>query len=98
MTKAAKREDSVQGAGITHGLAAYVVGSRFEDIPAEVRHEAVRSLINCIGCCVAGSRHETVDAAVAALKDLGASGDAVKRYGLSTTARQIDADAVEQLG
>ncbi len=78
MTKAAKHDASaVNGADITRGLAAYVVGSRFEDIPAEVRHEAVRSLINCIGCCVAGSRHETVDAAVAALKDLGATGDAV---------------------
>ena len=31
-------------------------------------------------------------------KQSGASGDAVKRYGLSTTARQVDADAVEQLG
>src|ERR1700754_1565085 len=79
MTKAAKREEkaSIDGANITRGLAAYVVDSRFEDIPAEVRREAVRSLINCIGCCVAGSRHETVDAAVAALKDLGASGEAV---------------------
>jgi 2-methylcitrate dehydratase PrpD len=62
---------------ITRGLADYVVGSRFEDIPGEVRREAVRSLINFIGCCVAGSRHETVEAALAALGDLGASGEAV---------------------
>lgn len=79
MMKTAKPEASggVKGADITRGLAAYVVNSRFQDIPAEVRREAVRSLINCIGCCVAGSRHETVDAALAAMKDLGASGDAV---------------------
>lgn len=64
-------------AQITRRLAAYVVGSRFEDIPAEVRREAVRSLINFIGCSVAGSRHETVEAALAAVRDLGASGDAV---------------------
>jgi len=66
----------IDGADVTRGLAAYVVGSRFEDIPPEVRREAVRSLINCIGCSVAGSRHETVEAAVAALDDLGAGGEA----------------------
>jgi 2-methylcitrate dehydratase PrpD len=79
MTKAAKHEQNahVSDADITRGLAKYVVGSRFEDIPAEVRHEGVRSLINFMGCSVAGSRHETVEAALAALRDLGLSGEAV---------------------
>jgi 2-methylcitrate dehydratase PrpD len=78
MIKAARREEkAVNGADITHGLAAYVVGSRFEDIPPEVRREGVRSLINFIGCSVAGSRHGTVEAALAALNDLGAQGAAV---------------------
>ena len=77
-TEATKRESaSGNNAGITRGLAEYVVGSRFEDIPADVRREGIRSLINFIGCSVAGSRHETVEAALAALSDLGASGDAV---------------------
>ncbi len=79
MTKAVKlgQRGRIDGAAITRGLADYVVRSRFEDIPAEVRHEGVRSLVNFIGCTVAGSRHETVEAALAALKDLGASGEAV---------------------
>src|SRR3954464_13455972 len=79
MTKAPKREGraSTSAADITRGLAAYAVGSRFEDIPPEVRREGVRSLINFIGCSVAGSRHETVEAALAALNDLGAQGEAV---------------------
>jgi 2-methylcitrate dehydratase PrpD len=79
MTKAAKSEGSalVKGADITRGLADYVVDSRFQDIPADVKREAVRSLINFVGCSVAGSRHETVEAALGALKDLGASGEAV---------------------
>ena len=78
-TKAAKRKESASAnaADITRGLAKYVVGSRFEDIPAEVRREGVRSLINFMGCSVAGSRHETVEAALAALRDLGLSGEAV---------------------
>ncbi|HET7679287.1 MAG TPA: MmgE/PrpD family protein [Xanthobacteraceae bacterium] len=79
MTKAVKVEERWRsdGAAITRGLAGYVVGSRFEDIPTEVRREGVRSLINFMGCSVAGSRHETVEAALAALKDLGAGGEAV---------------------
>ena len=79
ITKAIKLDQSgrIDGAAITRELANYVVRSRFENIPAEVRHEGVRSLVNFIGCTVAGSRHETVEAALAALKDLGASGEAV---------------------
>jgi 2-methylcitrate dehydratase PrpD len=77
MTAQKTAEAVVATVDITRGLADYVVGSRFQDIPAEVRHEAVRSLINFIGCAVAGSRHETVELALAALKDLGASGEAV---------------------
>jgi 2-methylcitrate dehydratase PrpD len=73
VTSKAAKEVSAE---ITRGLAAYVVQSRPEDIPAEVRREGVRSLINFIGCSVAGSRHETVETAVAALKDLNASGEA----------------------
>jgi len=51
----------------TSTLASYVVNARFGDIPENVRHEAVRSLLNWIGCAVGGSRHETVTRALAAL-------------------------------
>jgi 2-methylcitrate dehydratase PrpD len=78
-TKAGKDEESaaIGNAALTRGLAEYVVGSRLADIPAEVRHEGIRSLINFIGCSVAGSRHETVEAALTALQALGAKGEAV---------------------
>ena len=72
---AAKRANAA--AEITRALADYVVQSRFEAIPEKVRREGVRSLINFIGCSVAGSRHETVEAALAAMADLGAKGEAV---------------------
>jgi 2-methylcitrate dehydratase PrpD len=52
---------------VTRRLAAYVVGSRAEDLPAPVRAEAARTLLNWAGCTVGGSRHETVDVAVRAL-------------------------------
>jgi 2-methylcitrate dehydratase PrpD len=53
--------------GVTRALARYVVGGRYADIPAPVRKEAQRTLLNWTGCAVGGSRHETLDVALAAL-------------------------------
>src|SRR4029450_587936 len=52
---------------VTRTLADWVVASRPGDIPAAVRQEATRSLVNWVGCAVGGSRHETVDRALQAL-------------------------------
>ena len=52
-------------ADVTRALAAYVVKARPEDLPAPVRREACRTLLNWAGCAVGGSQHETVDIAVA---------------------------------
>ena len=43
------------------------VGAGYDDLPAPVRKEAQRTLLNWVGCAVGGSRHETLDAAIAAL-------------------------------
>jgi 2-methylcitrate dehydratase PrpD len=55
------------GVDVTRRLAAYVVASNYDDIPPPVRKEARRTLLNWMGCAVGGSRHETLDAAIAAL-------------------------------
>jgi 2-methylcitrate dehydratase PrpD len=52
---------------VTRLLARYIVGAKYEDLPANVRREGTRTLFNWVGCAVGGSRHETVDRAVAAL-------------------------------
>ncbi|MEO6340170.1 MAG: MmgE/PrpD family protein [Caulobacteraceae bacterium] len=52
---------------VTRTLARYLVQARYEDLPANVRKEGVRTLLNWVGCAVGGSRHEAVDRAVAAL-------------------------------
>jgi 2-methylcitrate dehydratase PrpD len=52
---------------VTGTLARYVVRARREDVPAAVRKEAARTLLNWTGCAVGGSRHETVDIAIRAL-------------------------------
>ena len=43
---------------VTRTLARYLVGSRWEDIPERVRHEAARALLNFMGCAIGASRYE----------------------------------------
>jgi hypothetical protein len=52
---------------VTHALARWAVAGRYEDLPANVRKEATRTLLNYVGVAVGGSHHETVDVAVSAL-------------------------------
>jgi 2-methylcitrate dehydratase PrpD len=54
-------------ADVTRTLARYVVSARLQDVPAKTRHEAARTFLNYIGCAVGGSRHKTLDIAIAAL-------------------------------
>jgi 2-methylcitrate dehydratase PrpD len=56
-----------QAPDVTRRLAEYVVSARYEDLPETVRKEAQRTLLNWLGCAIGGSRHETLDAALAAL-------------------------------
>ena len=53
--------------GVTRTLERYVVSTKFADLPPAVCKEAVRTLLNWVGCTVGGSHHETVDIAVSAL-------------------------------
>ena len=53
--------------GVTHALARYIVNAHYEDLPDSVRKEGARTLLNWVGVAVGGSRHETIECAVAAL-------------------------------
>lgn len=55
------------GKDVTRTLARYLVAAKYADLPLAVRKEAQRTLLNWMGCAVGGSRHETLDAALAAL-------------------------------
>src|SRR5437879_1855314 len=52
---------------ITRALAHYIVTASYDDLPANVRKEGVRTLLNWVGVAIGGSHHQTVDIAVAAL-------------------------------
>src|SRR5580698_10437875 len=51
----------------TKALASYVLSTRIEDIPQDVRHEARRAILNYVGCALGGSRDEADDIAIRAL-------------------------------
>lgn len=51
----------------TRALAEYVVNNRIEDIPADVRHEARRAIVNYMGCAVGGASHPAMDITLRAL-------------------------------
>jgi 2-methylcitrate dehydratase PrpD len=61
---------------VTRRLARYVVSARAEDLPASVRVEATRTLLNWTGCAVGGSRHATVDIAISALSPFSGAAQA----------------------
>jgi 2-methylcitrate dehydratase PrpD len=52
---------------VTRELARYIVTASYDDLPANVRKEGVRTLLNWVGVAIGGSHHQTVDIAVAAL-------------------------------
>ncbi len=51
----------------TAALVEYILASRLEAIPAEVRHEGKRALVNIVGCALGGADHPAMDMAIAAL-------------------------------
>jgi 2-methylcitrate dehydratase PrpD len=48
-------------ARLTAELAAFLAGSRWEDVPSSVRHEGKRGLLNLAGCIVAGRSDPAVE-------------------------------------
>lgn len=52
---------------VTRELAHYLVTAGYDDLPADVRKEGVRTLLNWVGVAIGGSHHQTIDIAVAAL-------------------------------
>ncbi len=51
----------------TKALASYIVNGRYDDIPADVRHEAARSLVNFMAVALGGSVDPAVDIAIRAM-------------------------------
>ena len=67
--------------GITATLARFVAGSRWNRLPAHIREEAKRALLNITGCILAGLREPMIRQVEKALADraviLGAAANAL---------------------
>jgi len=61
---------------ITRILARYIVNAHTADVPSNVRREGRRTLLNYVGVTVGGSRHETVEHAIAALAPFSGKAEA----------------------
>ena len=46
---------------VTSTLTDYILAARWSDLPEQVRHEALRSFVNILGCTIGGAHHEAVD-------------------------------------
>lgn len=68
--------ESTPANSITTNLAAFVTASRWSDIPAPVRREAQRSLLNYFGCALGGCRDIAIEAAIKALGPFATPGAA----------------------
>lgn len=55
--------------GVTQNLAHFVVETRWDDVPAKVRHEAKRALLNFFAVALAGCRTGPVDIALRSLSE-----------------------------
>jgi 2-methylcitrate dehydratase PrpD len=67
VSSAADAAPAKEAKDVTRTLAHYLVTATYDDLPANVRKEGVRTLLNWVGVAIGGSHHETVDIAVAAL-------------------------------
>lgn len=57
-------------------LADYVMSVSFDDLPAPVQTESVRTLVNWVGCALGGAPTPTVDAALRGLQSYSSPGKA----------------------
>jgi len=73
---AAAQANAASAPPVTKLLANYVVNSKWGDISQAARKEAVRSMLNWVGCCLGGCRHMTTDNAIAALAEFSGPAEA----------------------
>ena len=75
------RQTGGHQAGVTQALARFLASTRWEDLPAPIRREAKRALLNISGCILAGLREPTTRQVTKALEDraviLGAAANAL---------------------
>lgn len=70
------RQSRFRAEGITQELAGFCANLQWEDVPASVRHEAKRALLNYFAVALAGAADPTMDKLRRSLRGFNAGGDA----------------------
>ena len=73
--------------GITEEFSRFIADTPHDDLPPEVRHQAVRSLVNLVGCALGGARHEATETLLATLRPFAGTAHA----GLVGRSERVDA-------
>ncbi len=81
---------SPSASGATHRIANFVATSQWADVPARVRHEAKRSILNFFGTALGGSHDPATQAATAVLTRFTSKPEA-SLVGHTTRAGTLDA-------
>jgi len=71
---------------ITREIASYAASSRYADLPRDVQREAVRALLNSVGCMLGGCREEASVRAAGLVANAGAGGSQATLIGHGTSA------------
>jgi 2-methylcitrate dehydratase PrpD len=58
---------------VTRQLAHFATAARWEDVPAAVRHEGERALLNWLGCAIGGCRDTSVEHLLTVLRNFAGS-------------------------
>ena len=61
---------------VSQTVSEFVAGSRWEDLPDDVRHATKRSLLNFFGTALEGTHDSAVERALATLREFAGSGEA----------------------
>jgi len=76
--------------GVTAALARFLAASRREDVPAEVRREVPRALLNIVGCIVAGRRERSIQAVEKVFSPQGGLFSRAVLFGAAANALDFD--------
>jgi 2-methylcitrate dehydratase PrpD len=66
-TQESRGAELMAATGVTRALATFVAGSQWRDIPAAVRREGTRGLLNYVGCALGGCGDEAIGLAIRVL-------------------------------
>ena len=65
--------DIQTGKDATRILAQYALATRYQNLPKNVQHEAIRSLVNFVGVTIGSCRHPAVDICISSLRPVSGS-------------------------